>query len=49
MLIQLLRYDPSMTHPGQPGFGAGSGAPSVMLAYCKHLWNSGERREALAR
>lgn len=113
MLVQLLRYDPSLTHPGmcrgpvdalpcewwvvpscyvcinrvwsswsclrhpmwllqvlcpcvlllgvyssvclalacagQPGFGAGSGAPSVMLAYCKHLWNSGERREALSR
>jgi hypothetical protein len=37
------------TPAGQPGFGAGSGAPSVMLAYCKHLWNSGERREALSR
>lgn len=50
MLIQLLGYDPqSITRPGQPGYGAGSGAPGVMLAYCKHLWATGQRNDALSR
>lgn len=49
MLVQLLRYDPAAVQPGEPGYGAGSGAPAVMLAYAKHLWATGERREALAR
>jgi hypothetical protein len=31
------------------GYGAGSGAPAVMLAYVKHLWATGARREALSR
>jgi hypothetical protein len=50
MLVQLLGYDPaSITKPGQPGYGAGSGAPAVMLAYVKHLWATGDRKEALLR
>jgi hypothetical protein len=50
MLVQLLGYDPaSITRPGQPGYGAGSGAPAVMLAYVKHLWATGDRKEALSR
>eukprot|EP00879_Flechtneria_rotunda_P007003 GHRR01007352.1.p1 GENE.GHRR01007352.1~~GHRR01007352.1.p1 ORF type:complete len:2075 (+),score=775.15 GHRR01007352.1:2-6226(+) len=50
MIIQLLRYDPqTITKPGQPGYGGGSGAPAVMLAYTKHLWATADRREALSR
>jgi len=50
MLVQLLRYDPrSITTPHTPGYGAGSGAPPVMLAFVKHLWATGSRQEALAR
>ncbi len=50
MLVQLLHYDPrSVTTPHTPGFGAGSGAPAVMLAFVKHLWATGSRPEALAR
>lgn len=49
MLVQLLQYDPQTTKSGQPGYGAGSGAPAVMLAYVKHLWATGDRKEALSR
>jgi FKBP12-rapamycin complex-associated protein len=50
MLVQLLGYDPAgINKPGQPGYGAGSGAPAVMLAYVKHLWATGDRKEALSR
>ncbi|KIY91810.1 FKBP12-rapamycin complex-associated protein [Monoraphidium neglectum] len=50
MLVQLLRYDPrSITTPHTPGYGAGSGAPAVMLAFVKHLWSTGSRQEALGR
>ncbi|GLC61314.1 hypothetical protein PLESTB_001742500 [Pleodorina starrii] len=50
MLLQLLRYNPmAITQPGQPGYGAGSGAPHVMLAFLKHLWTQGQRTEAYSR
>ncbi|KAG2491268.1 hypothetical protein HYH03_010473, partial [Edaphochlamys debaryana] len=50
MLLQLLRYNPmAITLPGVPGYGAGSGAPHVMLAFLKHLWTQGQRTEAYAR
>ncbi|GIL44136.1 hypothetical protein Vafri_1666 [Volvox africanus] len=49
MLLQLLRYNPMSLHPGQPGYGAGSGAPHVMLAFLKHLWTQGQRAEAYYR
>ncbi|GBF92738.1 hypothetical protein Rsub_05107 [Raphidocelis subcapitata] len=50
MLVQLLRYDPrSVTTPHAPGYGAGSGAPAVMLAFVKHLWATGSRQESLSR
>ncbi|GIL87381.1 hypothetical protein Vretimale_1690 [Volvox reticuliferus] len=50
MLLQLLRYNPmSITQRGQPGYGAGSGAPHVMLAFLKHLWTQGQRTEAFNR
>ena len=35
-LVRLLEYDPSEFSAGQEGFGAGSGRPLVMFAYCKH-------------
>lgn len=50
MLVSLLHYDPrSVATPHTPGYGAGSGAPAVMLAFVKHLWATGGRQEALAR
>ncbi|EFJ44271.1 target of rapamycin, growth-regulatory PI3K-like protein kinase [Volvox carteri f. nagariensis] len=50
MLLQLLRYNPmSINQRGQPGYGAGSGAPHVMLAFLKHLWTQGQRTEACNR
>jgi hypothetical protein len=50
MLVQLLRYDPrTVRTPHAPGYGAGSGAPAVMLAFVKHLWATGSREEALLR
>lgn len=49
-LVTLLKYDPlSVAKPGVVGFGAGSGAPDVMFAYLKLLWNEGDRESALAR
>ncbi|GFR45445.1 hypothetical protein Agub_g6841, partial [Astrephomene gubernaculifera] len=50
MLLQLLRYNPmAISQPGAPGYGAGSGAPHVMLAFLKHLWTQGQRGEAYNR
>ena len=37
-LRQLLGYDPTRSLPGQPGYGAGSGAPDIMFGFLKHLW-----------
>ena len=48
-LLRLLGYDPASRAPGQPGYGAGSGRPEVMLAYVKHQWWLGNRRDAFAR
>ena len=48
-LLRLLDYDPSRCAPGSPGYGAGSGQPDVMLAYVKHQWALGNRRDAFAR
>ena len=48
-LLRLLDYDPSRCAPGSPGYGAGSGQPNVMLAYVKHQWALGNRRDAFAR
>ena len=48
-LLRLLDYDPSRCAPGSPGYGAGSGRPDVMLAYVKHQWVLGNRRDAFAR
>lgn len=48
-LLRLLEYDPSRCAPGSPGYGAGSGQPDVMLAYVKHQWALGNRRDAFAR
>lgn len=43
-LLQLLRFDPARRRPGEAGYGAGSGAPEVMLGYLKHLWYTGADR-----
>ena len=48
-LVRLLEYDPSEFSPNQEGFGAGSGRPLVMYAYCKHLWGVDSREEAFQR
>jgi FKBP12-rapamycin complex-associated protein len=48
-LLRLLNYDPSQCAPGGAGYGAGSGRPDVMLAYVKHQWALGNRRDAFAR
>ena len=48
-LLSLLGYDPSSRAPGQVGYGAGSGRPEVMLAYVKHQWSLGNRRDAFTR
>ena len=49
MLLQLLRYNPLELRPSEPGYGAGSNSPNVMLAYLKHIWITGQRQEAYAR
>lgn len=50
ILEQLLRYNPlTVQSAGIPGFGAGSGNPSVMFGFLKHLWHTGEQEQALAR
>ena len=43
------RYDPMAIKAGQAGYGSGSGAPNVMLAFLKHTWITGERKEAYYR
>ena len=49
-LHELLGFDPlTITSPKQAGFGAGSGAPHVMFGYLKHLWATGDRKDALHR
>lgn len=45
---QLLQYDPLTVPKGQRGYGAGSGAPTVMYGYLKHLWVT-ESSHSLAR
>jgi len=37
-LTQLLSYDPQTVPPGEAGYGGGSNAPQVMMAYLKHMW-----------
>eukprot|EP00798_Chlamydomonas_sp_ICE-L_P022753 gene22753-29921_t len=50
LLVQMLGYNPmSITTPGTQGYGAGSGAPNVMLAFLKHSWVVGDRKEAFQR
>lgn len=50
MLNDLLGFDPMhVPAKGVPGFGAGSGASSVMFGFLKHLWYTGEQSQALAR
>jgi hypothetical protein len=49
-LHELLGFDPlTITSPHQAGYGAGSGAPHVMFGYLKHLWATGDRKDALQR
>jgi len=49
-LHELLGFDPlTITSPKQAGYGAGSGAPHVMFGYLKHLWATGDRKDALHR
>lgn len=49
-LHELLGFDPlTVTSPHQAGYGAGSGAPHVMFGYLKHLWATGDRKDALHR
>lgn len=48
-LIISHRYDPATRAPSTPGYGAGSGAPNVMLAYLKHIWMKGQRPSAYSR
>ena len=48
-LLTLLEYDPIECAPGTGGYGAGSGRPDVMLAYVKHQWALGNRRDAFSR
>ncbi len=47
---QLLRYDPlEVKSKEQAGYGAGSGAPTVMYGYLKHLWATEVFGHSLAR
>jgi len=48
-LIRLLAYDPAQCQVNAPGYGAGSGRAEVMLAYVKHQWALGHRRDAFGR
>lgn len=47
--VSTLRYNPLKLVPEEPGYGSGSGAPHVMLAYLKHIWIMGQRQEAYSR
>ena len=38
-----------MCADGTAGFGAGSGRPVVMFAFIKHLWQTGQKRQAFMR
>ena len=50
VLHGLLKFDPTQVpSKGAPGFGAGSGAPSVMFGFLKHLWYTGEQKQGLLR
>lgn len=50
VLHGLLKFDPmKVPARGVPGFGAGSGAPSVMFGFLKHLWYTGDKSQALLR
>jgi len=48
-LTKLLNYDPGLKSAGEEGYGAGSGAPKAMYAYCKYLWSIGNFNDAYAR
>ena len=48
-LRTLLGYDPTTVPAGQPGYGAGSGAPELMFGFLKHLWATQSRQDALQR
>ena len=48
-LIKLLNYDPEFKSAGEAGYGAGSGAPQAMYAYCKYLWSIGNCTDAYDR
>ena len=48
-LRALLGYDPSTVPMGEPGYGAGSGAPDLMFGFLKHLWATQSRHDALLR
>jgi len=48
-LLRLLEYDPALCSEGTPGYGAGSGRPKVMFAYVKHLWHTGQKKQAFMR
>ena len=49
MLQQLLGYDPAEVPAGQLGYGSGSGKPDIMFGFVKHLWQCGDRHDALSR
>ena len=48
-LIKLLNYNPGLKSAGESGYGAGSGAPQAMYAYCKYLWSIGNFSDAYDR
>ncbi len=48
-LQQLLGYNPADVPLGQPGYGGGSGKPDIMFGFVKHLWQCGDRHDALSR
>ena len=48
-LLRLLGYDPMLCAEETAGFGAGSGRPKVMFAFIKHLWHTGQKRQAFMR
>jgi FKBP12-rapamycin complex-associated protein len=48
-LRALLGYEPTSVPAGEPGYGAGSGAPDIMFGFLKHLWATQSRQHALLR